>query len=80
MFSMSSGQYIKAESDYSQSLAIFSDDPLVFKSRADIRGKLAKPDEAIQDYKQALYLQSRIKHLGPNRTAERMRTDRIPAV
>lgn len=44
-------------------LELNADDPLVLKRRADVRGKLGKKKEAVQDYRQAIELQGRIKYL-----------------
>lgn len=41
-------------------LSLKPDDPLVLKRRADVLGKLGKREEAIQDYKRAVDIQSHL--------------------
>ena len=38
------------------------DDALVYKRRADARGKLGQTQPAIEDYRRAIYLQGRSRH------------------
>ena len=55
-----SGKYQLAEDDYTRALILLPD-PLLYKKRADARGKAGKTHLALQDYKRALDLQSRNK-------------------
>lgn len=57
------GEWKKAEQDYSKALTLQPDDPLAHKRRADVRGKLGRREEAVEDYKYAVQLQARIKFL-----------------
>lgn len=42
-------------------LSLKPDDALVLKRRADMRGKLSMKAEAIEDYRQAVEIQSRLR-------------------
>ncbi|CAL1530862.1 unnamed protein product [Lymnaea stagnalis] len=60
---MSQQQYELAEKEYTTALELKPDDALMLKRRADVRGKLGRRAEAIEDYKRAVDIQTR-----PNRS------------
>ncbi|KAK4822671.1 hypothetical protein QYF61_019038, partial [Mycteria americana] len=49
----------------SETLSIQPNDALMYKFRADIRGKLGFNKEAVEDYKQAISIQEQIDSMKP---------------
>ncbi|XP_071844864.1 uncharacterized protein [Apostichopus japonicus] len=53
-------QYELAERDYTTALKLLPDDPMVHKRRADVRSKLGRKRDAIDDYRRAVDIQSKV--------------------